>query len=430
MQAATACRMVQRLLGTPGRIAAPLLTALLLAATLGLPTPPLTRAATFTDIAGSSFEADIEWIAARGITLGCGDGMFCPKAAVSRAQMASFLVRMFALSPADTDFFTDDGASAHESDINTLAAAGITNGCGGGRYCPSASVNREQMAGFVARAGNLPSTTTDYFLDDGRSTHQADINRLAEAGVSNGCGGTYEYCPKDVVTREQMAAFLHRLATGGGYVPTAPPGGAPPACTYTDVLTARRSYADWATTVLDTIYMLPSDYYPGDLVDTSAAALNGGYAVRAHVIGDLRAMASAAAAAGASLRVVSAFRSYATQQATFDYWVSVGGWEMALATSARAGHSEHQLGTTVDFASVGGPAPWDVADWGTTAAGAWMRDNGWRYGFIMSYPPGKQAVTCYAYEPWHYRYVGRSLASKIHMSGLAPREWLWRVYAS
>jgi D-alanyl-D-alanine carboxypeptidase len=80
--------------------------------------------------------------------------------------------------------------------------------------------------------------------------------------------------------------------------------------------------------------------------------------------------------------------------------------------------------------SLVGPAPWDYADWGATAAGAWMRDNAWRYGFVMSYPAGRQAVTCYAYEPWHFRYIGRELAAKVHASGLTLREWIWRVHAS
>jgi D-alanyl-D-alanine carboxypeptidase len=404
--------------------------ALLLAIGPLLTVAPPVRAASFSDTAGNPFEADIEWLVGQGITRGCGGGLYCPKEPVTREQMASFLVRMFGYPATATDYFSDDGASPHHADINALAATGVTNGCGGSAFCPSAVVTREQMASFLSRAGALPVASADYFLDDGRSGHQADINRLAAAGVTNGCGGIYEYCPTGVVTREQMAAFLHRLGTGGGVVAVPPPGGAPPTCTYTDVLTARRSYGDWATTLLDTIYMLPADYHPGDLVDTGAAGLNAGYAVRSHVVADLAAMAAAARAVGAPLRLVSGFRSYATQQATFDYWVSVGGYEAALATSARAGHSEHQLGTTVDVTSLVGPAPWDYADWGATAAGAWMRDNAWRYGFVMSYPAGRQAVTCYAYEPWHFRYIGRELAAKVHASGLTLREWIWRVHAS
>jgi D-alanyl-D-alanine carboxypeptidase len=147
--------------------------------------------------------------------------------------------------------------------------------------------------------------------------------------------------------------------------------------------------------------------------------------VRKLVVADLKAMATAARAAGARLAVQSAYRSYATQRATFDYWVRLHGYAYALKESARAGHSEHQLGTSLDFRSYGGPAPWDVTDWATTRAGKWMKANAWKYGFILSYPKGKTDVTCYMYEPWHYRYVGRDRAIWVRASGLTLREFLW-----
>ena len=201
--------------------------------------------------------------------------------------------------------------------------------------------------------------------------------------------------------------------------------GALPSCkgVYEDLMTPRASYDDWAVTLLDTIYMVPSSYYPPDLVSTG---LRGGGSVRSFVQPDLTLMAAAAAAAGAPLQVQSAFRSYATQGSTFNYWVSVAGRAAALLASARPGHSEHQLGTAIDFTSLSGTAPWNYADWATTKAGAWMLNNAWQYGFIQSYPKGKSpSVTCYQYEPWHYRYVGRAEAAAIHASGLTTRQYLW-----
>ena len=75
----------------------------------------------------------------------------------------------------------------------------------------------------------------------------------------------------------------------------------------------------------------------------------------------------------------------------------------------------------------GGSAPWNYADWATTKAGAWMKANAWKYGFIMSYPKYQSAKTCYQYEPWHYRYFGRATAKLIHDSGLVSRYWLWKA---
>ncbi|HEX6128298.1 MAG TPA: M15 family metallopeptidase [Candidatus Limnocylindria bacterium] len=209
--------------------------------------------------------------------------------------------------------------------------------------------------------------------------------------------------------------------------PTPPPPSGPPVCRYDDILTFHTSLNAWRISLLDTIYMLPSSYAPGDLVDSSAAGLNRGYPIRAILLDDLAALVRDARAAGANLAVVSGYRSHAQQASTFQYWVDVAGYDAALRTSARAGHSEHQLGTTLDFSTAGGASPWEYADWATTREGGWMATNAWRYGFVMSYPRGSYAQTCYDYEPWHYRYVGRELAAQIRSSGLTPRQVLWTL---
>jgi D-alanyl-D-alanine carboxypeptidase len=162
------------------------------------------------------------------------------------------------------------------------------------------------------------------------------------------------------------------------------------------------------------------------MVRTSAAGLGGSFQVRDFVIPDLRAMARDAARAGAPLAIVSAYRPYREQAITFSRWTLALG-PLALLGSARAGHSEHQLGTAIDFRSRGGPVPWKYYSWARdTAAGRWMESHAWQYGFVMSYPAGKTKKTCYGFEPWHYRYVGRDEAAQIHASRLTLREWLWR----
>ena len=215
-------------------------------------------------------------------------------------------------------------------------------------------------------------------------------------------------------------------------IPAATPAPAPTTwdpnvatCAYTDVLTPHQAYTDWALTLVDTTFMVDSHYVPPDLVNTSTAGLAGGKLIRSVAVADLKAMAAAASAAGAPLAIQSAYRSYSAQVATFNYWVNRSGYQAALLGSARPGHSEHQLGTAIDFMTPGGPAPWDIPDWATTPAGAWMKANAWEYGWVMSYPNGQQGSSCYQYEPWHYRYVGRTVAAAIHDSGLVPRVYLW-----
>jgi spore germination protein YaaH len=166
----------------------------------------------FEDIVDSPFRADILWIANNGISAGCGVERFCPKSSVTREQMASFLARALHLPAPTRDWFTDDETTAHEGDINRLAEAGITGGCASGRFCPKASVTREQMASFLARAFDLPRAAADFFGDDNSSQHEGDINRVAQAGITGGCASN-RYCPTSTVTREQMAAFLHRALT-------------------------------------------------------------------------------------------------------------------------------------------------------------------------------------------------------------------------
>ena len=172
-------------------------------------TLPRVTSTPFTDIAGSSFKADIEWLYDSGITKGCSATLFCPDASVTRGQMAAFLDRALSLPSTTTDFFTDDNGTTFEANINRLAASGITKGCTATTFCPTATVTRGQMAAFLDRAFALPATTTDFFTDDNGTTFEANINRLAASGITTGCSAT-TYCPTAEVTRGQMAAFLHR----------------------------------------------------------------------------------------------------------------------------------------------------------------------------------------------------------------------------
>jgi zinc D-Ala-D-Ala carboxypeptidase len=208
---------------------------------------------------------------------------------------------------------------------------------------------------------------------------------------------------------------------------TSPAGTLPaeplPRCDVAEVPTELPSYDDWQRTVLDGRFALPAGYEPPDLVSVRLAGFDHDLRVRSFVIPDLEALGEAAAEAGHPLSMVSAYRGFAQQAALFDKRVAELGYDTAVLHTARPGHSEHQLGTTIDFVTFG--ATKVTRDWLNEPTGRWMSDNAWRYGFVMSYPEGREAVTCYAFEPWHYRYVGRVLAAKIHRSGRTPRQYLW-----
>lgn len=201
---------------------------------------------------------------------------------------------------------------------------------------------------------------------------------------------------------------------------------APDHCVDRDLPTPTTS--DPALAVLDRSYALPMDAVPPDLVPASAAGLegpSGSMPVREVLVGDLAAMRAAWQAARLTIEIESAYRSYADQAATFDAWAARIGHDGALVRTARPGHSEHQLGTALDVVSPG----WSgrFGDWAVESAeGAWMAEHAWEYGFVMSYPTDGMAETCYGYEPWHYRWIGREAAAAHRDSGLRLRPFLER----
>jgi SpoIID/LytB domain protein len=175
--------------------------------------------APFSDITGSVHYDDIGYIADLGVTKGCNPPLntkFCPDDRVTRGQMAAFMVRALGLSDdGGKDWFTDDAGSVFEADINRLAAAGITRGCSsaGTEFCPDDLVTRGQMAAFMVRGfAYTDPGAGDWFDDDDESIFEGDIDRLKAAGVTLGCNppANTNYCPQDPVERDQMASFLAR----------------------------------------------------------------------------------------------------------------------------------------------------------------------------------------------------------------------------
>jgi hypothetical protein len=164
------------------------------------------------------FHASIEKIFRSGITSGCGGGNYCPSQAVSRAQMAIFILKGehgagYLPPPATGTEFNDVDPTDFAADfIEQMKAEGITLGCGGGNYCPNDSVTRGQMAVFLMKAEHgssfSPPPPTGVF-DDVPVSHLFAkwIEQLAAEGVTSGCGGN-NFCPEDTVTRDQMAKFL------------------------------------------------------------------------------------------------------------------------------------------------------------------------------------------------------------------------------
>jgi hypothetical protein len=168
----------------------------------------------FDDVSSSSPHADaIQLMAEARITLGCGPTTFCPGAGITRGQMASLLARTLGAQPDRQGAFRDVvPTSPHAGNIDALATLGIVQGCGPASFCPARSVTRAQMASIIARAFDLePTGQHPGFRDVNGGVHARSILALADAGVTVGCGGG-RFCANDLVTRAQFASLLVRAA--------------------------------------------------------------------------------------------------------------------------------------------------------------------------------------------------------------------------
>lgn len=203
---------------------------------------------------------------------------------------------------------------------------------------------------------------------------------------------------------------------------------APPECIDGDKVSADDPTNAWSTIIVDTERALPDGYAPPDLENISEAgfAFTPGLALRGLVMPDLRAMREAAAANGTPIAVLAAFRSSTQQADLFARRVDEMGSSEAGSRVARPGHSEHQLGTTLDVTTAGAT---DVDQaWGASPAGQWVASHAHEYGFLISYPASAEQRTCYDFEPWHLRYVGRELSAAVIRSGLTLREHLYAFH--
>lgn len=157
--------------------------------------------------------------------------------------------------------------------------------------------------------------------------------------------------------------------------------------------------------IANKVHCLPSDFYPGE----SPLARAG-----------FEKMASEAAEQGINLYDFSTFRSYGTQSSLYDRYVAADGEAAASRYSAKPGCSEHQTGLAFD---IGGDdrSRWAEVTFDGTVEAEWLANNAHRFGFILRYPEGKEDITGYMHESWHYRFVG-DIAPRIKESGVSTLE--------
>jgi D-alanyl-D-alanine carboxypeptidase len=178
--------------------------------------------------------------------------------------------------------------------------------------------------------------------------------------------------------------------------------------------------------LVDRTHSLSPDYVPKDLVplqDYRVPTLGSDVLrLRREAAENLGHLVDDAEADGEELVVASAYRSYEEQQLSHERLMSVFGAD-ADGMSAAPGHSQHQLGTAIDFTNAAaGYQVW--MPFAQTSAYSWLEHHAWEYGFVLAYPRGKEEQTGYLWEPWHYRYVGVEDAKRLQKKNLSLQEFL------
>jgi hypothetical protein len=181
--------------------------------------PGTTYSPHFCDDDGHWAEASVRYLHSHRLTSGCGEingkPLFCPEASALRAQVLTILGKASEMPLAGhPDAFDDDDGHWSEPYNDAAAAFGITNGCAARRVCPQDDATRSQIAAFLSRLYGLPPATRDHFDDDEGSPFENAHNRLAEAGITSGCG-TRRFCGDEVATRAMLAVFVHRVHSRG-----------------------------------------------------------------------------------------------------------------------------------------------------------------------------------------------------------------------
>ncbi len=173
------------------------------------------------------------------------------------------------------------------------------------------------------------------------------------------------------------------------------------------------------TLLVNKYYQLEKDYKPDDIKECSSMYAYADNSLRNDAYNAFKELFNAAKREGQTIIINSSYRDYGWQEYLYNSYHASSGEEYADSVAARPGHSEHQTGLAIDVATYDTP----LAKFEETEAFTWMKENSYKYGFILRYPKGKEQITGYDYEPWHYRYVGKKVAQDIHEKDITFDEY-------
>lgn len=179
--------------------------------------------------------------------------------------------------------------------------------------------------------------------------------------------------------------------------------------------------------LVNKMFALPESYNPTDLVKPNVSFSFGDQTIEKSLMRQEAAVAlenmfAEAKTSGIELYAVSGYRSYERQRIIFDAEVKKSGEEKATQVVAVPGNSEHQSGLAMDISAKSANLSL-TESFGETNEGKWLAANAHKYGFILRYPKGKETITGYQYEPWHFRYVGVDAAQTIFEKNITLEEY-------
>jgi len=189
---------------------------------------------------------------------------------------------------------------------------------------------------------------------------------------------------------------------------------------YTDIKTSPNQNTN--TVLANKYYALSSTYEPKDLVAISSNYSSGTRKMTKDAKLAFESLAKAAKEQGYNIRAVSTYRSYSYQKDLYNRYAASDGTAKADTYSARPGHSEHQTGLAVDVDNNKS----SYTSFGNTKEFTWMKENAYKYGFILRYTKDNEWITGYKDEPWHYRYVGVDIATYIQEHPMTYEEYFVR----
>lgn len=189
--------------------------------------------------------------------------------------------------------------------------------------------------------------------------------------------------------------------------------------------TKEAKYLNNFYTLVNKYNYLRDDFVPNNLVEMTTPYSKKGIYLVEEARDNFYKLVDKAKEEGLTIRAISAYRGYTYQKRLYDKYVEADGVNKADTYSARPGFSDHQTGLAIDVDNTTS----SFENFTNTKEYQWMLDNSYKYGFILRYPSGKESITTYQFESWHYRYVGLKLAKKIKASNLTFDEYFTRYLA-